>query len=30
VGLAISMAAIIVIYLARAWVELKQARSVHR
>jgi hypothetical protein len=24
------MAAIIVIYLARAWVELKQARSVHR
>ncbi len=30
VGLAFSMVAIIVIYLARAWVELKQARSIHQ
>jgi TRAP-type C4-dicarboxylate transport system permease small subunit len=30
VGLAISMAAIVVMYLARAWSEFKQARSVGR
>jgi hypothetical protein len=30
VGLAISMAAIVVMYLARAWSEFRQARSVGR